>query len=159
MHTFLHKASADSPNYTDSLHGDATLPPPSLDASGVTHDNEGSKRIQRNSRSRACYHKKNEELTVDDRDDLNEKIRGKRVQRRKSRSDIEKGQSSAQRKACYAKRKNTPCKESLALPRPDITNSIGDSLAIPLSRAADDDSSDGDPPPGMPNYGVCTPGM
>ncbi|XP_048568739.1 uncharacterized protein LOC125549342 isoform X1 [Triticum urartu] len=142
---------------SDTFHDDATLPPPSLDASGVTHDNEGSKRIQRNSRSRAFYHKKNEELTVDDRDDLNEKIRGKRVQRRKSRSDIEKGQSSAQRKACYAKRKNTPCKESLALPRPDITNSTADSLAIPLSRAADDGSSDGDPPPVMPNYGVCTP--
>jgi hypothetical protein len=99
------------------------------------------------------------ELTVDDREDLNEKIRGKRVQRRKSMSEIDKGQSSAQRKACYAKRKNTTCKESLALPRPDITNLTSDSLAIPLSRAAEDDSSDGDPPPVMPNYGVCTNGM
>ena len=91
--------------------------------------------------------------------EVNEKIRGKRVERRKSMSVIEKGQSSAQRKASYARQKNTPCKESLALPRPYITNSTADSLTIPLSRAADDDSSDGDPPPGMPNYGVYTPGM
>ena len=141
------------------MHDDATLPPPSLDASGVTHDNERAKRIQRNSRSRACYQKKNEELTIDDREDLNEKIRKKRMQRQKSMSVIEKGHSSAQRKACYAKGKNTPCKESLALPRPDITNSTSDSLAIPLDRAVEDDSSDGDPPPVMPNYGVCTNGM
>ena len=87
---------------------------------------------------------------------MNEKIRKKRMQRQKSMSVIEKGHSSAQRKACYAKGKNTPCKESLALPRPDITNSTSDSLAIPLDRAVEDDSSDGDPPPVMPNYGVCT---
>ncbi|XP_044386769.1 uncharacterized protein [Triticum aestivum] len=141
---------------SDLLHDDATLPPKSLDASVLTHDNDLAKRIQGNSRSQACYQKQNVERTVEDREDLNGNVRGKRVQRRKSMSEIDMGQSSAQRKASYAKRKNTPCKESLALPRPDITNLISDSLAIPLSRSAEVDSSDGDPPPVMPNYGVCT---
>ena len=50
----------------------------------------------------------------------------------------------------------TTCKESLALPRPDLANL---SHATPLSRAAEGDSSDGDPPTNMPNYTVRTDGM
>ena len=121
-------------------------------------------REQRNSRSRTCYQKKKGELTVDDREGMNEKIRDKHVQRRKSMSVIEKGQSSALRKASYAKRKNTPCKESLALPRPNLANSTSECpasscRAIPLGWGAEDDSSDGDNPPVVPNYGVVTNGM
>ena len=95
---------------------------------------------------------------------MNEKVREKRMQRRKSMSVIEKGESSAQRKANYARRKNTPCSESIALPRPDLANSTSECpastcRAIPLSQAAEDDSSDGDPPPVIPKYGVGTNGM
>ncbi|XP_044435574.1 uncharacterized protein [Triticum aestivum] len=141
---------------SDLLQDDATIPPESLDASILTHDNDLAKSLQRNSRSLGCYQKQTIERTDEDREDLNGNRRGKRVQRRKSMSEIDKGQSSAQRKASYSKRKNTPCKESLALPRPDITNLISDSFAIPLSRTAEVDSSDDDPPPIMLNYGVCT---
>lgn len=89
---------------------------------------------------------------------MNEKIRAKRVQRRKSMSVIEKGQSSALRKASYAKRKNTPCKESLALPRPNSTSKCPASScrAIPLGWGTEDDSSDGDNPPVVPNYGASS---
>ena len=57
--------------------------------------------------------------------------------------------------------KNTPCKESLALPRPNLANSTSKCPsstchAIPLSLAAEDDSSDGDPPRIMPNHIVGT---
>ena len=53
-------------------------------------------------------------------------------------------------------KKNTPCKESLALPRPDLANL---SHATPLSRAAEGDSSVGDPTTIMPNFIVGTNGM
>lgn len=54
-------------------------------------------------------------------------------------------------------KKNTPCKESLALPRPDLANSTSicpssTCRAIPLSLSAEDDSSDDDPTRVMPNH-------
>nr|XP_045088631.1 uncharacterized protein LOC120973325 [Aegilops tauschii subsp. strangulata] len=66
-------------------------------------------------------------------------------------SVIEKGESSAQRKANYARRKNTPCSESIALPRPDLANSTSECPTL-ISRVAEDDSSDGDPPTNKTNY-------
>ncbi|XP_073363567.1 uncharacterized protein [Aegilops tauschii subsp. strangulata] len=72
-------------------------------------------------------------------------------------SVIEKGESSAQRKANYARRKNTPCNESIALPRPDLANSTSECptlicRASSVSRVIEDDSSDGDPPTNKTNY-------
>ena len=89
---------------------------------------------------------------------MNEKVREKGMQRRKSMSVIEKGESSAQRKANYARRKNTPCNESIALPRPDLANSTSECPTL-ISRVAEDDSSDGDPPTNKTNYIVGIEGM
>ena len=147
--------------------------------SGVNHDNDlarrkrdnerkcnltNEQREQINERSRASYQKKKEEVTVDVRQKQNEKVRDKRTERRKSMSVIERGETSAQRKANYARRKNTPCNESIAIPRPDLGNSTSQCPAFtcrtsPVSRARGDDSSDGDPPTNMPNYTVRTDGM
>jgi hypothetical protein len=104
---------------------------------------------QSKARRRATYRKHLEHGTID----LEEKNTTLREWRACSK---EKGELSAKRKATYAAKKNTPCKESLALPRPDLANL---SRAKPLSRAAEDDSSDGDPPTIMPNYIVGTNGM
>ena len=39
-------------------------------------------------------------------------------------SEDERGGSSAKRKAKYAAKKNTPCAEPIAMPRPDLTSSL-----------------------------------
>ena len=104
---------------------------------------------QSNARRRATYRKHLEHGTID----LVEKNNTLREWRACSK---EKGELSAKRKATYASKKNTPCKESLALPRPDLANL---SQTKPLSRAAEDDSSDGDSPTSMPNFIGSTNGM
>ena len=104
---------------------------------------------QTNAWRRATYPKHLEHGTID----LEEKNTTLREWRACSK---EKGELSAKRKATYAAKKHTPCKESLALPHPDLANL---SHATPLSRAAQGDSSDGDLTTIMPNFIVGTNGM
>ena len=104
---------------------------------------------QSNAKRRAKYRKHLEDGTID----LVEKNNTLREWRACSK---EKGELSAKRKATYASKKNTPCKESHAIPRPDLANL---SQTKPLSRGAEDDSSDGDPPTIMPNFIGSTNGM
>lgn len=112
---------------------------------------------QSNATRRATYQKQVDEGSKD--------LEGKNDKLREWRScSKEKGQLSAKRKATYASKKNTPCKESLALPRPDLASSTSKCpsstyRAIPLSLSAEDDSYDGDPPRVMPNHIVGTNGM
>ncbi|KAM3407982.1 hypothetical protein ACQJBY_001342 [Aegilops geniculata] len=172
-------ANPNSSSYIE-FEGDATtFPHSTLDASVVTHDNDlarrqrdnerkrnltNEQREQINAQRRADYQQNNDKVSIDVRETVNEKIRGKRMQRHQSMSVIEKGESSAQRKANYARRKNTPCNESIALPRPDLANSTSECptlicRASPVSRATEDDSSDGDPPTNKTNYIVGIEGM
>ena len=79
-------------------------------------------------------------------------------------SVIEKGESSAQRKANYERRKKTPCKECIAIPLTDLANSTSECptspiRASPVSRTAKDDSSDGDPGTNKPRYFAGADGM
>ena len=104
---------------------------------------------QSNAKRRAKYRKHLEHGTID----LVEKNNTLREWRACSK---ENGELSSKRKATYASKKNTPCKESLALPRPDLANL---SQTKPLSRGAEDDSSDGDPPTIMPNFPCGLNGM
>lgn len=53
-----------------------------------------------------------------------------RMQQRESMTSDEKGESSAKRKAKYAAKKNTPCAESIAMRRPDLTSTMSDSHAF-----------------------------
>lgn len=119
--------------------------------------------MQKNASSKACRQKKNDELTVEVREQKNEKIREKRVQRRKSMSVIEKGESSAHRKANYDRRKKTPCNECIVIPLTGLASSTSEcptspSRASPASRDAND-STDGDPGTNMPRYTAGADGM
>nr|XP_045085609.1 uncharacterized protein LOC120966161 isoform X1 [Aegilops tauschii subsp. strangulata] len=172
-------ANPNSSSYIEFEGDAATFPHSTLDASVVTHDNDLARRqrdnerkrnltnVQReqiNAQRRADYQRNKDKVSVDVRETVNEKVREKRMQRRKSMSVIEKGESSAQRKANYARRKNTPCNESIALPRPDLANSTSECptlicRASSVSRVAEDDSSDGDPPTNKTNYIVGIEGM
>ena len=143
---------------------DAVLPHSTTITPDVIHDNHLARRQrvkeckcnltpdqmeQSNARRRATYRKQVHDGSID----LEEK--NKKLGEWRSCSK-EKGEFSAKRKATYAAKKNTPCKESLALPRPDLANL---SHAKPLSRAAEDDSSDGDHPTIMPNFPCGLNGM
>ena len=156
----------------------ATCPPSTLHASVIQDtvlarrqsDNErkrnltNDQREAKNARSRARHQKRCDELTLEVREIMNEKRRERSVQRRKLMSANEKGESSAQRKANYDRRKKTPCKECIAIPLTDLANSTSECptspiRASPVSRAALDDSSDGDPGTNMPRYTAGADGM
>ena len=97
----------------------ATCPPSTLHASVIQDtvlarrqsDNERKRNLtdeqmeQKNASSRACHQKRSDELTLEVREIMNEKRRERSVQRRKSMSVNEKGESTAQRKANYDRRK------------------------------------------------------
>ena len=51
----------------------------------------------------------------------------RRKEQRNSRTPDEQGESSAKRKADYARRKNTPYAESIAMPCPDLTRALSNS--------------------------------
>uniref|UniRef100_A0A8R7K092 Uncharacterized protein n=1 Tax=Triticum urartu TaxID=4572 RepID=A0A8R7K092_TRIUA len=163
----------NSPSVTKLMKEGATCPPSTLHGSVIQDtvlarrqtDNEQKRNLTndqrevKNARSRACHQKRSDELTVEVRETMNEKRRERSVQRRKSMSVNEKGESSAQRKANYDRRKKTPCKECIAITLTDLANSDSEcptcpSRASPISRAAKDDSSDGDPGTNMPRYSV-----
>uniref|UniRef100_A0A8R7NVN5 Helitron helicase-like domain-containing protein n=2 Tax=Triticum urartu TaxID=4572 RepID=A0A8R7NVN5_TRIUA len=161
----------NSPSFTELMKEGATCPPSTLHASVIQDtvlarrqtDNErrhnltNDQREAKNARSRACHQKRSDELTLEVREIMNENRRERSVQRCKSMSVNEKGESSAQRKANYDRRKKTPCKECIAIPLTDLADSDSEcptcpSRASPVSRAAKDDSSDGDPGTNMPTY-------
>ncbi|KAM3353421.1 hypothetical protein ACQJBY_024534 [Aegilops geniculata] len=137
--------------YTSVSQDEAVLPHTSTISTDSIHDNHSGtqrgtsltpdQREQSNARRRAKYRKHLEDGTID----LVEKNNTLREWRACSKK---KGELSAKRKATYASKKNTPCKESLALPRPDLANL---SQTKPLSRGAEDVTSDGEPPMIMPN--------
>ena len=155
----------------------ATCPPSTLHVSVIQDtvlarrqtDNErkrnltNDQREAKNTRRRACHQKRSDELTLEVREVMNEKRRERSVQRCKIMSANEKGESSAQRKANYDRRKKT-CKECIAIPLTDLANLDSEcptcpSRASPVSRAAKDDSSDGDPGTNMPRYSIGANGM
>ena len=78
---------------------------------------------QRNARRRASYRKKVGDGTID-LQEKNQKLQEWRVQHPKTMTEDERGESSAKRKAKYAAKKNTPCAESIAMPRPDLTSTL-----------------------------------
>ena len=54
----------------------------------------------------------------------NQVQRERRKEQRNCRTPDEQGESSANRKADYARRKNTLCAESIAMPRPDLASAL-----------------------------------
>ncbi|XP_044447335.1 uncharacterized protein [Triticum aestivum] len=83
-------------------------------------------RDRRNAQRRASYRKKKEEGTINLQNN-NQVQRERRKEQRNNRTPDEQGESSAKRKADYARRKNTPCAESIAMPRPDLTSALSNS--------------------------------
>lgn len=79
------------------------------------------------------------------------------MQHRESMTSDEKGESSAQRKAKYVAKKNTPCAESIAMPRPDLNGTMSDSHAAP-DLQTESVCLDGGPAMTMPTYTVGTDG-
>jgi len=140
LNIIVERANPSTSRYTSFSHDDAGLTASRTLTSGVIHDKELSRRQrekermgniiderreQRNAQRRATYRKKKEEGTINLQETTQEQ-RERRMQRRKSMTADEKGESSAQRKANYAKRKNTPCAESIAMPRPDLASTTTD---------------------------------
>lgn len=76
-------------------------------------------REQINARRRETYRRKKEEGPKF-LEEQNQKTREQRKQRRDSLSAEERADMSAERKTRYVSRKNTPCPESIAMPRPDL---------------------------------------
>ena len=95
----------------------------------IWQTNKGSEEMHRdeieqtNARRRASYGKKVGDGVIDLRE-KNQKLQEWRVQHPKTMTEDERGESSAKRKAKYAAKKNTPCAESIAMPRPDLTSTL-----------------------------------
>ena len=127
-------ANPTSSSYTSLSHADATLPASSTPIVGYIDDNvlagwqreKEEQREQRNARRRASYQKKKEEGMINLQKN-NQVQHERRKEQRNSRTPDEQGESSAKRKADYARRKNTPCAESIAMPRPDLTSALSNS--------------------------------
>mgnify|MGYP005843437355 CR=1 FL=1 len=149
----------------------APLPPST--ASGVIHDKKQARRQndkerkrnlrlrdgqreQENAQRRADYRKNVDNGTID-LQQKNQNQREWRMQHRESMTSDEKGESSAQRKAKYAAKKNTLCAESIAMPRPDLTSTMSDSHATPDFRSTSV-CLDGGPAMSMSTYPVGTDG-
>ncbi|XP_044425279.1 uncharacterized protein [Triticum aestivum] len=165
-------ANPTTSSYTSWSYDDAPLPPST--ASGVIHDKKQARRQndkerkrnlrlrdgqreQENAQRRADYRKNLDNGTID-LQQKNQNQREWRMQHRESMTSDEKGESSAQRKAKYAAKKNTLCAESIALPRPDLTSTMSDSHAAPDFRSTSV-CLDGGPAMSMPTYPVGTDGI
>jgi hypothetical protein len=152
-------------------HDDAPLPPSST--SGVIHDKELARRQrdkerkrdlrlthgqreQENAQRRTNYRDRMDNGRIDlERKNLNQ--REWRMQHRESMTADEKGESSAQRKAKYVAKKNTPCAESIAMQRPCLDGTLSSSLAAPEFQT-EPVCLDGGPAMTMPTYTVGTDG-
>ncbi|XP_044374910.1 uncharacterized protein [Triticum aestivum] len=165
-------ANPTTSSYTSWSYDDAPLPPST--ASGVIHDKKQARRQndkerkrnlrlrdgqreQENAQRRADYRKNVDNGTID-LQQKNQNQREWRMQHRESMTSDEKGESSAQRKAKYAAKKNTLCAESIAMPRPDLTSTMSDSHAAPDFRSTSV-CLDGGPAMSMPTYPVGTDGI
>ena len=126
-----------SSSYTSLSHADATLPASSTPIVGYIDDNvlagwqheKEEQREQRNARRRESYRKKKEEGTINLQNN-NQVQRERRKEQRNNRTPDEQGESSAKRKTEYARKKNTLCAESIAMPRPDQTSTLSNSHAF-----------------------------
>ena len=127
-------ANPTSSIYTSLSHADATLPASSTPIDGFIGDNvlagwqreKEEQREQRNARRRASYQKKKEEGMINLQKN-NQVQHERRKEQRNCRTPNEQGKSSAKRKADYARRKNTLCAESIAMPRPDLASALSNS--------------------------------